>query len=238
LPQIENPVYREFYQRKRREGDLIILDNGAYEMGETIDLEKMAAAIRFYNPHVAALPDFLLQDGERTFEASRQFMAEIAPEFPNVKWMYIPQSVPGDLQGWWRWCNRGVKAFNPDWIGIPRALATDVAMGPNAWLARVDAVEQLTMRGIKTHALGMANANLKELEFLFWEGCCSIDNSSPIWRGIKQHRLDLPQDIAMWDEHGCAVEFNWNGTVTAGVDHNIKHNMNIVNKILNQPEIV
>lgn len=237
LPQVTNQTYLEFYRRKRKEGDLIILDNGAYEMGETIDLDKMITAIKFYTPQVAALPDFLMQDGEKTFEMSRIFMQEVAPQFPGVKWMYIPQSTPGDLQGWYRWLNRGIKEFNPDWIGIPRALATDIATGPNAWLARVDAVEQLTMRGLKTHCLGMANANLKELEFLFWEGCCSIDNSSPIWRGLNTYELDQAEDNAAWLENGTPVDFDWEGKISEPIDGMIKHNMNLILRILAQPEI-
>lgn len=242
LPQITNPMYREFYARKRREGDLIILDNGAYELHNSVHGSDLCSAIEFYRPQVCALPDYLLQDGEITFEASRGFLYEVKERFPNTKWMYIPQSTPGDLQGWYKWLNIGLKELKPDWIGIPRALATDIATGGNAWLERANAVEQLTMRGVKTHALGMVNGDLKELELLFWEGCCSIDNSSPIWRGVLGCKLDNASHTEWWKDYGSPVDFNWNGVKDGKAlsfnDSDVKHNMNLVLQILNQPRIV
>jgi hypothetical protein len=231
---VENKQYVEFYQRKRREGDLIILDNGAYEGVDNWDL--LRAGIDRYNPHVAALPDYLLEDGEKTLEAAKAFLASERLLHPGLKWMYIPQSTPGDKRGWYKWLNIGIKELKPDWIGIPRALATDIATGPNSWLERANAVEQLTMRGIKTHCLGMVNGNLKELEHLFWEGACSVDNSSAIWRGVHNYKLDNAEDAETWDQIGTPVDFDFK---TPGWrDSTVKYNMNLINRIINQPEII
>lgn len=234
LPQVENKQYVEFYQRKRREGDLILLDNGAYE--GVRDWSLLLEGIHRYNPHVVALPDFLLQDGERTFEAARAFLGEQKEVFPHTKWMYIPQSTPGDKRGWYKWMNIGIKELKPDWIGIPRALATDISTGPNAWLERANAVEQLTMRGIKTHCLGMVNGNLKELEHLFWEGACSVDNSSAIWRGIHNYFLDREEDKDRWDQIGTPVDFDYHDV--GWRDSTVKYNMNLILRTINQPEII
>jgi hypothetical protein len=236
LPQVENPRYVDYYQRKRREGDYIILDNGAYEGVDNWSL--LLSGIERDRPNVAALPDFLLSDGERSFLAARDFLIANRGRYPDVKWMYIPQSRPGDLQGWYKWLNIGIKELKPDWIGIPRALATDIAQGPNAWLARADAVEQLTMRGIKTHALGMVKGNLKELEALFWEGCCSVDNSSPVWRGLNGYHLDHPDAESIWDHNGTPVDFNWEGHIGPWLDSVIKHNMNLVLRTLGQKGVI
>lgn len=242
LPQVDNPQYVEFYQRKRREGDLIILDNGAYELNSSVDADVMIRALEKYNPQVAALPDFLLQDGEKTFEESKKFLYFISGRFPHVKWMYIPQAVEGDVKGWYKWLWIGVKELKPDWIGIPRALATHISTGPNGWAERINAVEQLTMRGLKTHCLGMTAGNLLELEGLFWEGCCSIDSGAPVWRGLMNSKLDDVQDRVDWGVNGPPVDFYFKG-----VDDNkaqpfndsiIKHNMNLVLSALGQPRII
>jgi hypothetical protein len=233
LPQVTNPQYVEFYQRKRREGDLIILDNGAYEGVE--DWTLLEDMLTVYNPQVAALPDYLLQDGEKTLEAAREFLTKWRARLPGTKWMYIPQSTPGDKRGWYRWMNIGIKELKPDWIGIPRALATDIATGPNAWLERANAVEQLTMRGIKTHCLGMVNGNLKELEHLFWEGACSVDNSSAIWRGVHNYFLDRAEDQDSWNQLGTPVNFDYSDS--GWRDSTVKYNMNLINRIIGQKEI-
>lgn len=241
LPQIENPQYVEFYQRKRREGDFIILDNGAYELKNSVSTLDIHLAIDKYKPQVCALPDYLLQDGEKTFEAAKLFLLRSRDLYPNVKWMYIPQSAPGDVKSWYRWLWTGVKELGVDWVGIPRALATDISVGPNAWLERANAVEQLTMRGIKTHCLGMVAGNLKELEMLFWEGACSVDNSSPIWRGVNGCYLDHPNASAIWQKAGKPVDFDWNGKTGDAadpyLDSIVKHNMNLVLTTLGQPRI-
>jgi hypothetical protein len=237
LPQVRNPQYVEFYQRKRREGDFLLLDNGAYENVSNWDL--LRESIDLYNPQVVSLPDHLLQGGEKTFEDARDFLDEGKGRWPGVKWMYIPQSTPGDLKGWYKWLWIGLKELKRvEWVGVPRALATDIATGPNAPMERVNAVEQLTLRGYKTHALGMVNGNLHELEGLFWEGCCSVDNSSPVWRGFHGYKLDDSQMREWWDREGIPVDFDFVDEDRAkGFEHVIKHNMNLVLRILGQKEI-
>ena len=153
--------------------------------------------------------------------------------------MYIPQSTAGDVRGWYSWLWRGLKELKGvEWVGIPRALATHMATGPNAWIERANAVEQLTMRGYKTHALGMVRGNLRELDALFWEGCCSVDNSSPIWRGVHGMYLDNPAHVEAWDNHGIEVDFDWLGKdgdkAQPYYDSVVKYNMNLVLKRLGQ----
>ena len=204
LPQVTNEQYREFYRRKRMEGDFIILDNGAYE-GMT-DFTGLCEAIEYYKPHVTALPDFLLQDGEKTFDAADEFLNLY--DGPKTKFMYIPQAVPGDVQGFKAWMNKAIKILRVEWIGIPRALVTHIAQGPNAKFARIDLVEELNMRGVKTHALGMANGDLWELDRLAWEGVVSCDSSAPIWRGVNGYYMS---DTEEWDKKGTPVDFDFKG---------------------------
>lgn len=225
LPQVTNEQYREFYIRKRREGDFIILDNGAYEGVENWTL--LLEGIQRYSPHVVCLPDFLLTDGGLTYSVAGDFLSAQKANYPDVKWMYIPQSEPGDLRGFYSWMNKAIKTIKPDWIGVPRALTTHVATGENAKFARIDLVEELTMRGIKTHALGMANGSLWELDRLAWEGVCSVDSSCAIWRGLFDHDLDNEIHRERWDQKGTAVDFDCKFELTFS-DQSIRHNINLV----------
>lgn len=238
LPQILDPKYIAYYQRKRKEGDLIILDNGAYELKDSVDFEALAKAIYIYKPQVAALPDFLMQDGEKTLQASvefRDFYRKWDVTGFEPKWMYIPQSEPGPhgYQNWKRWMNEGIKKLAPDWIGIPRALATHIAHP----LARVDIVEELTMRGIKTHCLGMAGGDLRELELLFWEGACSIDSSCAVWRGIHCSNLRDSDHQSRWREYGPEMDFGYSQPLTDNQQFWVRNNMNLILKTVGQEEI-
>lgn len=225
LPQVTNEEYINFYKRKRREGDLLILDNGAYEGVE--DWNLLIKAMDRYNPQVVALPDFLLQDGEKTFVEARGFMNLWKNDYPRVKWMYVPQAVPGDMQGLYHWMNIAIKELKVEWVAMPRAISTHIG---SRW-SRVNLCEELTMRGLKTHALGMANADLRELEHLFWEGCCSIDNSSPIWRGVFDSALDNEIQRKAWDLSGPPVDFNYKWELNPS-DQTIRHNINLILNIL------
>lgn len=226
LPQVTNEKYVEFYTRKRREGDFLILDNGAYE-GVT-NWTLLVDAIRRYNPQVVALPDFLLTDGKLTYEVAGDFLEKHREEFPNVRWMFVPQAEPGQFREWKGWMNKAIKAFKVEWIALPRALVTHIATGENAKFARIDICEELNLRGIKTHALGMANGNLWELDRLAWEGVCSLDNSSPIWRGVHRLHLDDASSHAWWDNHGTTVDFDFDEPLSPAQIHAIQCNINAV----------
>lgn len=233
LPHVLNADYLEFYTRKRKEGDILIMDNGVYE--GAFDHPQFMEAVDYFRPQIAVLPDALMEDGEKTFEMAHAFLQSYAHYFPATKWMYVPQSTPGDLHGYMRWMNKFLKEHKEvRWVGIPRALATDIAKGPNAKWARVDLVEELTMRGYQTHALGMANGDLEELDRLAWEGVCSCDSSCAIWRGHFEKRIGYSVDEAWWNEHGTPVDFDAKHTpkFIEGVDYNDRSIMLNINYIL------
>lgn len=53
----ENEEYRRFYCQKRVEGDFILLDNSAYELGEGIAIEKLVDCAAILKPDAIFLPD-------------------------------------------------------------------------------------------------------------------------------------------------------------------------------------
>src|SRR5690606_39236630 len=60
LPQIvETSVeYRDFYRRRLTEnGDHVILDNGAFELGESVALDRLSLALQTVRPTEVVLPD-------------------------------------------------------------------------------------------------------------------------------------------------------------------------------------
>lgn len=166
----------------------------------------MRNALSFYEPQVAVLPDVLLQPGERTLALARRFKEEVAHAFPNTDWLFIPQAVPGDVEGWLACLREGMQCLSPEWIGIPRALATHIARDP---LARVLVARELrnTYPDVRLHAFGMANGDACELPYLEQAGVESCDSSCAVWRGWNGMSITNVRDRLAWDSEGSEVDF-------------------------------
>ncbi len=205
LPQVESMDYWMFYRKRWKEGDRIIVDNGAYEGVEFNENRFTEILTAFRDGCVAVLPDYLLQPWEKTWHASIAFLDRWADKFPEVEWMYVPQAIEGDRSGWRASMFKGVEEPRIDWIGLPRAYATHIARRP---LARVDEIESLiSFYKKKVHCLGMLAGDVHELYYLDKAGCISIDSSAPVWRGWQGYRVGDKQ----WPD--CPVDF---GEVTLG----------------------
>jgi hypothetical protein len=210
LSQVEERQYKEFYLKRRREGDLIILDNGAYEGKQSTEGE-LIDAIEFYNPQVVVLPDRFLRPWEETFQVSHDFLDKYYNRFSDVEWMYVPQSSPNDIMGFIDGLLHAANELPVSWIGIPRCLVTDIAQDP---LMRVRVCEFIKRKWyndpcLRVHALGMYKGNVEELKLLAAAGCDSIDSSAPVWRGwAAGSSLTSPEDQTSWEQFGCDCDFN------------------------------
>jgi hypothetical protein len=164
-------------------------------------------AIRFYTPDVVVLPDFLLEEWDKTYAAAIGFLDRLYSEWVGLQFMYVPQSTPGKVVEFIEGMVRALEDERIGWIGIPRALSTDISPDP---LARVNLCNYLKEHypDIKVHALGMVKGNIAEMDLLEKEGCDSIDSSAPVWRGWNGFSLTDEDDIKRWDEEGSEVNFD------------------------------
>lgn len=214
--------YRNFYQTRRQAGDFLILDNGAYENHSRFD-EDM---IHWLEPQVLVLPDYLLQPWRKTWHAAIHFLDEWYDVFsPKTKFLYIPQAVPGDLQGFIESYHEAVQDPRITWLGIPRALAYAITDNP---LARVEFARMVRRDhpGIKLHAFGMVNGDVHELPYLAQVGVTSIDSSAPVWRGWHGYTIDQKRHRDYWDEKGTSVCFEQEPfSAFPHFDEVIKHNL-------------
>lgn len=64
-------AYRKFYQQRAAVGDSIIIDNGAYEFGESVSLNEIKQCAEELHPEVLVLPDARF-DRVRTLELAKQ----------------------------------------------------------------------------------------------------------------------------------------------------------------------
>src|SRR5262245_15942235 len=201
LPQLDkHPPYRRFYQTRREEGDFLILDNGAYE-GQS-DWKLLVDCLAVYQPQVCALPDYLLQPWEKTHHEAFAFLDRYHDVFPQVQWMYIPQSTAGDIMGYLDGLYRALEDSRITWIGLARALPLYITNDP---LMRANLATQLRKRwGGKIHALGMMKGSIGELKMLEHAGVHSIDSNAPVWRGWCGYSL-----YHTWPEIPCDYTHEW-----------------------------
>jgi len=214
LAQIKDEKYRQFYLERRAHGDTIILDNGAYELGKSLDQTSFAQAVRFYSPQYIVCPDELYQDWERTYSLTKNFLDHHYDEFRELgcKFIGVPQTTKGNIMGWMEGLIRMVEELPLDGIGLPRALVTHYYVDP---LTRVRACEFLKRRyegdQLYIHAFGMVKGNVDELNMLRDAQCDSIDSSAPVWRAWSKGISLLCQDhFKVWDEVGTECDFNVN----------------------------
>lgn len=71
-----DPMYRAFYMERALAGDSIIVDNGAYEFGEAIDLTELIECARELHPDVIVLPDVRF-DREKTLARTGAAMKQL-----------------------------------------------------------------------------------------------------------------------------------------------------------------
>jgi hypothetical protein len=219
LSHINNPKYVNFYLRRKAEGDFLILDNGAYE-GQFSSL-SLLDKIRVYSPDVVVLPDHYLQDWKKTWHDASEFLDRYYHQFNN-SWMYVPQSTPGDILGWVNGLTAAIQDPRIGWIGLPRALGTDIA--PYNFV-RANMCKTIKNFGKRVHALGMLSGSVEELHHLAAAGCNSIDSNAPVWRGFCNWRLDSAEK---WPEIDVMYDLDVE-RIIPDLDESILHNLELCN---------
>jgi len=176
-PWFENETYRNFVHEHRSQLPLY-LDNGAYEQGASIDIEKYIELIRTLHPDVVVAPD-VYSDSKGTIELTRQFFKHSLPT--DTKVMIVPQGR--SIIEWTRCLRTLYSEFENRFhlVGIPRV------MYPNRLFLSVYSFK-LTSKPI--HILGCPDPN--ELPEIFDSGVPveSLDTSYPTRKALGKVGLD------------------------------------------------
>lgn len=205
LPQIRDKTYTNFYRSRRKQGDFLILDNGAYE-GAFIHNARLAERMKLYEPQVVACPDALLQDWSITWEMTKRFLTQFHSRLEfSCEFMGIPQALPMDINAWWKCAKRMLEDPRITWIGLPRCLYTHFGLHDELRSTIAQCIHDVRP-DIKLHALGMADGSLTELEKLAAINVVeSCDSSAPVWRGWQGRAIEDSHD---WIKDGSAVDFS------------------------------
>lgn len=180
---LENKDYEKFYRKKISEGKFCIFDNGAFELGESIDHDKLQNLILEYSPSHYILPD-KVHDYEATITQGKDFLKRSVPGVPI-----------GVLQGKNKAeltkCLYDYLDLRIKYIAIPFDPLPDSDYGVSRYYLFRELWEHHLKNklGLSIHFLGCKNPS----EFLLYSQeyisrIDSVDTSSPIiagWNGIK-----------------------------------------------------
>jgi hypothetical protein len=199
LSHVTNALYQQFYRKRSEAGDLVILDNGAYE-GQ-VNSDQLLERIGLYHPKVVVLPDLLGGSGEDSFRLSKTFHDRWRSIISHTEWMYVPQGET--LKDFEYALNKGIEEIQPEWIALPRILGTKLSPGIHTRAQWCAYIHDRYPSG-NVHGLGMLSGDTREIPYLADANCSSIDSSAPVWRGWNG--FDIHDE--RWDMAGVDVNFD------------------------------
>jgi hypothetical protein len=230
-----DPVYANFYAGR---DEFKIMDNGAFELGESYDPDKLVELGKVCGADAIVLPDYPFQPATKTVEAA----VDLIPFVKEAGFytMFVPQSQVGDLDDWimsyeWAANNEDIDIIGMSILGIPNALPHI----PRAY-ARVVMTEILLDRDIFAghkyhHYLGLNAGPALEIPPLIEVGALdSCDSSNPVWAGICGQMYSPACDSYLMtrkiDKH---VDFNYPMTKSEFVHQAIQTNIDMTLGLMN-----
>lgn len=229
----KDPMYANFYKAlsESERGDRIIMDNGAFELGESYAPEKLVELGKRCGAHAIVLPDYPWKPSRLTVEAAQQWLPTIRGE--GFATMFVPQSETDQLEDWvdgymWAADNPDIDIIGMSILGIPTAIPHI----PAAY-ARVVMTELLIDRGVFAekyhHYLGLnAGPALEIPPLLKAEALNSCDSSNPVWMAILGHEYSKNTDSYLAVKKvKKEVDFSFPWIKDKDTHRRIDHNLNL-----------
>ena len=222
----EDEDYANFYESRK---EFKIMDNGAFELGESYKPEELINLGRRCGADAIVLPDYPAQPAARTINAALELMDDV--KNAGFFTFFAPQSDIDDMEGWieaYQW------ASDQDEIDI---IGMSILAIPNAIphipkpYARVVMTQILIDRGIFAdhkyhHYLGLNSGPNLEVPPLITLGALdSCDSSNPVWAGICGNMYSEMHDSYTTRKIDKHVDFAYpwteNGYVHRAIQNNI-----------------
>lgn len=228
----KDSAYAEFYRLRSAAGDLVIMDNGAYELKESYSPEKLIALGKKCGADVIVLPDYPFQAAEKTIEAAEKFI----PLFKNegFKTFFVPQSKKGDMEDWIQAYQWGANNFNVDVLGmsilgIPNAIPWCDPAFSRVVLTAILQERKIFNKEKHHHYLGLNSGPALEIPSLLrMEALDTIDSSGPFLAGLLGHAYTTEADsYQMVKKLKVPVDFSTPLTKDQETIERIKHNIQL-----------
>lgn len=185
--------YLKFYRSRADDGDYIIMDNGAFELGESYDPSKLIQLGKEVGANRIVLPDYPFQDANKTIDAAKEWGSVVKDN--GFATLFIPQSIRGNLEGWidsYIWADQSDLV---DGIGISILAAPSALPNIHDAYARVLLLEILKQKGLLSskyhHCFGAIDIALEVQSLLSYGVVCSLDSSNPVWYGLLGHQYNI-----------------------------------------------
>lgn len=230
--------YATFY---RERDEFKIMDNGAFELGESYAPVKLIELARRCKADAIVLPDYPFQHAGVTIDAAEKMIGQV--KAAGFKTMYVPQSTTGNYKQWldgYRWGaeNPDIDIIGMSILGIPNALPHI----PAAY-ARVVATQLMLHAGDFNfdkhhHYLGLNAGPALEIPPLLAMGALdSCDSSNPVWAGICGQAYSIDCDSYLRTRKiSKHVDFNYPCTDNSLVHQYIQHNIDLTLGLFSEEE--
>lgn len=181
----ESKEYADFYAGR---SEFKIMDNGAFELGESYDPDQLIELGQRCKADAIVLPDYPFSPSEKTVAAADKLIPQV--KAAGFKTMFVPQSETGNWQDWvdgytWASYNSEIDIIGMSILGIPNAL-------PHIEKAYARVVATETLQKFNNfnhdkyhHYLGLNAGPALEIPSLIrMNALDSCDSSGPVWAGI------------------------------------------------------
>ncbi|KKN22077.1 hypothetical protein LCGC14_0918830 [marine sediment metagenome] len=183
------PVYRKYFRDMKKRGDCIIMDNGAYELGQSIDIDSYIKAILELEPSIAIVPDVIM-NGEETVALANDFL-ERFPDLP--KWTSLMAVPQGSTHEKWTDCLHRLQTLGDFlWWGLPKVCHLVSPGGRlRAYQTLIDSIPSREREILNVHLLGIWLDPIREAQdFLNIPQVKSVDTALPVTLGHLARTLE------------------------------------------------
>lgn len=200
--------YWEFYQERRRQGDYLILDNSAHEMGRGQPIAVLMDQARQLQIQELVLPDVLF-DGPGTVKSTQEAMLAIVSmgeaindTYTPRSWMIVPQGknfaeweecLTEMLESWRHYRNRRSNIFKHLVIGLSKDYS-ETSIGIYPYLDTV--LKWSEGGGHQVHLLGWPKPlwSMRGIAQVYGRRIRSTDSGRPFTYAFSGITLDPSRD--------------------------------------------
>lgn len=233
-------AYASFYRGRT---EFKIMDNGAFELGESYAPEKLIELGRKCGADAIVLPDYPFEKAQKTVDAAARLIPEV--KSAGFKTMFVPQSRTGDWQDWcdayaWASYNSDVDIIGMSILGIPNAIPhIETAYARVVATALLQANNNFNFSKYH-HYLGLNAGPALEIPSLIrMNALDSCDSSGPVWAGIcgqmYTEAADSYQPVRKISKH---VDFNYPRVKDVYVHRAIQNNIDLTLSLFNPDKYV
>jgi hypothetical protein len=230
--------YASEYKLLSDNGDLIIMDNSAYELKEPFSPATLIDLGNKCGADVIVLPDYPFQHSSHTINAGKELIPAV--KAAGFGTFFVPQSKSDDIEDWisayqWAASSPDIDMIGMSILGIPNAIP---------WcepaFARVVMTQILIERGVFNfdkhhHYLGLNAGPALEIPTLLRMNVLdTIDSSGPIWSAILGHEYSVNTDsYSAVKKLKMPVKFDYPMTKDRDTLKRIQHNIELTWMLFN-----